>query len=148
MSLSNIIVQGRHVVLTDYDTVTRQHEQPVAATPGLRPPGAETSPADASYDMYALGVSLFQVMFEPAPTRPVHAADGGLNWAAVDVSAWPRAAAFVRRATDLDAARRFLDADDGLRWLREGQSPVANMPPADEPFGWHEAPRLLELLGL
>lgn len=144
VSLSNIIVQGRHVVLTDYDTVTRQHEQPVAATPGLRPPGAEASPADASYDMYALGVSLFQVMFEPAPTRPVYAADGGLNWDAVDVAAWPRAAAFVRRATDLDAARRFLDADDGLRLLREGQS----MPPADEPFGWHEAPRLLELLGL
>lgn len=148
VSLSNIIVQGRHVVLTDYDTVTHQHDQPVAATPGLRPPGAEAALADASYDMYALGVSLFQAMFESAPSRPVYTADGGLNWDAVDESAWEGAAAFVRRATDLDAARRFRDADDGLRFLRDGQGLVPDIPPAHQPFDWHEAPRLLELLGL
>ncbi|MDA8205676.1 MAG: NERD domain-containing serine/threonine-protein kinase [Thermaerobacter sp.] len=147
VSLSNIIVQGRRVVLTDYDTVTRGHEHPVAATPGLRPPGAEAALADASYDMYALGVTLFQAMFEPAPSRPVYA-EGGLNWDAVEESDWERAAAFVRRATDPDAARRFRDADDGLRFLCEGQGLVEDIRPAGQPFGWNEAPRLLELLGL
>lgn len=146
VSLSNIIVQGRHVVLTDYDTVVRSGEKPVAVTAGLWPPGAGEL-ADVSYDMYALGVSLFQAMFEPAPSRPLYAADGGLNWDAVDESAWARAAAFVRRATDLDAARRFRDADDGLRFLREVEV-VPDSPLAYQSFGWHTAPRLLELLSL
>lgn len=145
VSPRNLIVSGAHLVLTDYDFVTRVGEK--FASPGTlpycSPSYAEGRPADFSDDIYALAASFFHVLFDREPFRhgKALAKDCGLNWEGVDAEAYESLVEFFKKATDPDPSKRFASVDEALAALKVPDMPT---PPA-EPESAPPVPAALEI---
>lgn len=109
------------LVLTDYDFVTPIGEAPVS--PGAilygSPNRVRKGEARPSDDLYALGATFFQLLFDQKPF--VHDSrqekERGLNWEHGDRAKYPRLAAFLDRATAPDAMERFTSVAEALEVL-------------------------------
>lgn len=138
VSPRNMIVSASELVLTDYDFVGRIGE--VAAAPGTilycSPSRQEPRPASPSDDLYALGASFFQVLFEREPFtyEGTVAKERGLNWEGADRPAYPTVAAFMDKATHPDPMERYDSVASALRDLAPPDG--AKIPASDaEPIG-------------
>lgn len=121
VSLGNLIVNGDKIVLTDYDFVAKIGE-PVASagTPMYSSlTHLKGSPAESANDFFALGASVFHMLFKKMPFMygDSEAKERGLNWNGVKREDYPTVAAFLEQATNLDPAKRFTSADDAIAAL-------------------------------
>lgn len=111
VSPRNIIVRGRDLVLTDYDTVTEAGKPAQGSTVYYSSPAVQAGQAiTPSDDVYALAASFFHLLFDREPF--LHGADRlkgrGLNWE--DSETYPILRPFFDRATHPQAEERFPDA--------------------------------------
>ena len=123
VSPRNIIVDGAIVTLTDYDTARVAGSTPLAGTPRYCSPdvgsGLSVNPTD---DIFALGATIFEVLFDRPPFGASFHKDHGLDWQGLDHSEWPRVKAFLERATNSDKKQRFVSAMDALTFLNSVRS--------------------------
>ena len=121
VSPRNMVVSGVELVLTDYDCVTKIGER--IAAPGAvswcSPSCLQGRDAAPSDDLYALGASFFQLLFDREPFRHGGdlAKDRGLNWDGLDRSEYPLVSEFMDRATDPDPEKRPATAAAALAML-------------------------------
>ncbi len=145
VSPRNLIVSGTHLVLTDYDFVTRVGE--TLTSPGTvwycAPSVAEGRQAAFSDDIYALAASFFHVLFDREPFRhgTALAKDRGLNWEGVDAEAYGSLVEFFNKATDPDPSKRFASVDEALAALAAPET----SPPSAEPESAPPAPTALQI---
>ena len=118
VSLRNMIVSQRGLVLTDYDCVSKRGERAVAPGTILYSSSsyAEGRPATPADDFYALAASFFHVLFDKEPFQydGVQAKDRGLNWTGVERADYPVVAAFLDRATHPEPTQRFKTATEAI----------------------------------
>lgn len=116
VSPTNIIVSGRELVLTDYDSVARIGEArtTLATLPYCSISVSSGDVVEASDDIYALAASFFHVLFERTPFEHdgVIAKERGLNWEGIDYEEFPHIRQFLDKATHSDPAQRFRSIDD------------------------------------
>lgn len=122
ISPRNLIVSGTELVLTDYDFVARIGVPVIEPGTVLysAPSFPESRTAAPSDDIYALAASVFHVMFEQEPFQynGVLAKERGLNWNDVPRDDYPLLAAFLDRATNPNAEKRFNTATEAADALR------------------------------
>jgi serine/threonine protein kinase len=151
VSPRNIIVNNRNeLVLTDYDLVTRVDSRLYSAGTTIysAPENVQGQPAQCSHDIYALGASIFEVVFDRDPFMRDGTRDKarGLYWDTIDRSAWGWLPEFIDRATAPVPQDRFVDAKDVLDWILTQSLPAPVVPPAvDQPTVTGELSALVDV---
>ena len=123
ISPSNIIVNGSHLTLIDYDLVTEIGH--VAGGTGT-PPFCLTNlrdrkPVALSDDLFALATTFFHVLTDRDPFlfEGVRAYDRGLAWTEDNRTAYPRVVSFLDRVVSLEPVPQFNNAVEASVYLDE-----------------------------
>ena len=149
VSPGNIIVQGAHVTLIDYDLLTRANE--VAEGQGTPPFAAPAfrcgDPITLADDLYALGATLFQTLFDRDPFlfEGIRSEGHGLAWLEGERQLVPKIAQFLERAVSLDFTQRFADSRAALNFIRSPKEAWHSLP-VPAPLKPNVVPRLKEIL--
>jgi serine/threonine protein kinase len=120
VSPRNIIVHGRSVTLTDYDLAVKAGEKPLGCQPHYcSVETAEGQPVNFSDDLFALGATIFHVVFDRLPFQygTNHRKELGLNWQEGERGEWRRLTRFLDRANFIDRTQRFSSAMEALLFL-------------------------------
>lgn len=133
VSPRNLIHSKGGLTLTDYDLVTPSGKQPwgIGARAYCSPEAERREALMPCDDVFALGASLFEVVFDHPPfPSPKGALDKtrGLDWRPGEKEALGALAAFFERATHPDRSKRFPDAAAALAWLDAAADAEAQPP--------------------
>ena len=154
VSPNNILVQRKHVVLTDYDTVVPIGEPAHGGVLYYSSPTAQArQPIHPSDDIYSLAATLFHALYdrEPFLYGVERIKSRGLNWEGLSENSLLRS--FLDKATHSQPELRFRDAFDARQFLhnlttepeRELTQPPSVLPPTT-PWTPKIVPWLLDLL--
>jgi len=168
VSTKNILECGGNVSLVDYDLVL-QSGDPVSCigTPIYAPRELKVGvPASFSQDVFALGASMFHVLFDREPFlyggNILH--ERGLNWEGIARDKWGWCATFLDRATSFSPEGRFRSASEAASWIRahmtvdtrQDAKPLKSLPRTsisqpkgvspELPMSPQQVPRLADLL--
>jgi serine/threonine protein kinase len=155
VSPRNIIVSGGEVTLTDYDLVTKAGNKPASAgTVWYSSPTIQNGESiSLSDDIFALGASMFHVLFDQEPFKfnGVFDKRNGVNWENVARDEFPIIAAFIDRATSPEMQKRFASAQEALSFLHskmEIAHPETNIYEGEstDSYSQNEVPWLKHLL--
>ena len=147
----NLIVSGPDIFLTDYDLATRIGTRAISkgtlayCSPVLQ----DEMPVAPNDDLFSLGASFFELLFDKTPFRDNLHKTNGLDWADIDTSLFPKLSAFLIACTTLDENKKFKSALDASQFLKmrseggNGDSPKPTPPPPKEQ---NEIPWLTEIL--
>lgn len=116
VSPRNLIVSGNDLVLTDFDFVAKVGEKSHGSGTVLycAPIIGDARIASPGDDIYALASSIFHVVYDREPFRHdgKNEKERGLNYNGLDQDRFELLDAFLKRATDPNASRRFASVDD------------------------------------
>ncbi len=143
VSPRNLVVNGRELVLTDYDLVHRVGQAMTeAGTKAYCSPNVlALGPASPHDDIFALAASIYRVLYDKEPFEG-EAAESRVQGLRIDQDmrdAYPLVARFLELATRPASTTPMADGSQALAWLEKGE-PLPEQPgpeqvPSDESTG-------------